>query len=1186
MKRKLLFAIAALLCAMGTWAGTTDYTNKVNNAQAGWAGATGTYSNAKAADQTVLNIAERYWGDTSVSGAGVSIFSQTVNDLPNGSYMVVFYATANNARCPEANGGIQTDKTDLVYVYAGSDKSHKTYVTSRKAASYTYPDEYIVSGAVVTDGTLELGMYAEKTGTQWQTIQVKALIRIDEASSANGVDLTKAMINPNIYQAGGKGDMPYGWVEFRYNNDGGGNGNRTEGTGKTRLECYSGDTDKYYYFDYYTIVAGLPAGKYELSASAHDRNDAGGYVYICNRDGYEKKSADISRSGDEDETYTTPAIMIAANGSVNIGVALDKNESVKGTNQWVTGDDFCLNYYGNAVELYAPSPTDFSSAKSATSGTWYSVTTTKGYYDITASDAVTISYTQDATQDADNGSYSTMTFTEAGTQRVLLNAGTLYFKTGATKNITITSLGNGIQYYATELPGNGAMTAGQWYSFTIATAGYYDATASSDLSDIVYTTVGTTNKDNEGSITANFTATGNTLSATTYYVMSTSNQTFTIKPIISTIATAYPDNGGLFAETWYVYTIPMTGDYYFSATDGVVYTTNGDQVYDAATTSAAVAKVSFTKDATVYVKSTSAQTVKLEGKFYLATTVNGVTKWLNKDGSGYTYVYDTGLQFVLKSGNNGKYQLFFSEGNYLNDVGSNWQTKAEGSKNNDWQLSFVDGGYKLLLDINTACELFVANTSTGLVEITHSTTDGNIWQFVTPDDYDNYPSLVAINEKITDVGTLPYADPSKKPSTYNGTTDVASHITSLTTALRAYFESNALAEGVVGATNYTSYITNPTCPATSHPNTDKYGYDPSGWTSSNIVVNKDVSGYINSAGVEREFYYSSHGWFWALDGGVTTAAMSQTVSSLPKGKYLLTVCGRITTGATMTLLANGQEAACPTGTTGGVFGNGWNDTSLEFTVGKEGTADIGVEMYNNNIQGKWFSFDNFRLVRIGNLDAVTLDEDENEIATIVAKNADVTLNRTFNANWATFVVPFDIDNTTLKEQFGDDVRVSEFSADDKTGVTFTPMAEPAITANVPVLMKTGTAETSFTFDGVEIKVATPTVSQAGVNFVGNYAGEITIPNTLDTYYVKSNALKKSTGKQKLLGFRAYFTVEADSGVKAFFENGFNFDDADAISDVRNKMEDGISEIFNLAGQKMSKLQKGVNIVNGKKVLVK
>ena len=65
--------------------------------------------------------------------------------------------------------------------------------------------------------------------------------------------------------------------------------------------------------------------------------------------------------------------------------------------------------------------------------------------------------------------------------------------------------------------------------------------------------------------------------------------------------------------------------------------------------------------------------------------------------------------------------------------------------------------------------------------------------------------------------------------------------------------------------------------------------------------------------------------------------------------------------------------------------------------------------------------------------------------------------------------------------------------------------------------------------------------------------------------------------------KAYITIPTP--VKEFLT--FDFDDATAIAKIQDsgsKIQD--SEIFNLAGQKMSKLQKGVNIVNGKKVLVK
>ena len=56
-------------------------------------------------------------------------------------------------------------------------------------------------------------------------------------------------------------------------------------------------------------------------------------------------------------------------------------------------------------------------------------------------------------------------------------------------------------------------------------------------------------------------------------------------------------------------------------------------------------------------------------------------------------------------------------------------------------------------------------------------------------------------------------------------------------------------------------------------------------------------------------------------------------------------------------------------------------------------------------------------------------------------------------------------------------------------------------------------------------------------------------------------------------------LEDASGVKAFFFEG---DEATGIANVGNAVEDGL--IYNLAGQRVGKMQKGINIVNGKKVL--
>ncbi len=73
----------------------------------------------------------------------------------------------------------------------------------------------------------------------------------------------------------------------------------------------------------------------------------------------------------------------------------------------------------------------------------------------------------------------------------------------------------------------------------------------------------------------------------------------------------------------------------------------------------------------------------------------------------------------------------------------------------------------------------------------------------------------------------------------------------------------------------------------------------------------------------------------------------------------------------------------------------------------------------------------------------------------------------------------------------------------------------------------------------------------------------------------------------LVGFKAYLpsNVLTVAGVKGFI---FNFDDLPtgigSIDNGKQTLEN--APIYNLAGQRISKLQRGVNVVNGKKVLIK
>ena len=75
----------------------------------------------------------------------------------------------------------------------------------------------------------------------------------------------------------------------------------------------------------------------------------------------------------------------------------------------------------------------------------------------------------------------------------------------------------------------------------------------------------------------------------------------------------------------------------------------------------------------------------------------------------------------------------------------------------------------------------------------------------------------------------------------------------------------------------------------------------------------------------------------------------------------------------------------------------------------------------------------------------------------------------------------------------------------------------------------------------------------------------------------------AAGAQPTVGAnRCYLKLKVPASIKeAYF---FNEDDATAIKTIDNGQQITDNAIYNLAGQRLSKMQKGINIVNGKKVL--
>ena len=206
----------------------------------------------------------------------------------------------------------------------------------------------------------------------------------------------------------------------------------------------------------------------------------------------------------------------------------------------------------------------------------------------------------------------------------------------------------------------------------------------------------------------------------------------------------------------------------------------------------------------------------------------------------------------------------------------------------------------------------------------------------------------------------------------------------------------------------------------------------------------------------------------------------------------------------------------------------------------------------------------------------------NENADYALEQAGITalkLQRTIKKDkWNTIVLPIALTEAQLKAAFGENVKVAELTGANANELNFSSVT--ATNANQPYMIYVDQDFSEATFNGITINVQTPSQIVNGANFVGTYNAETAILE--DSYFVSNNCLVRAAdGSNKMKGTRAYFTVPA-SLVKNL---GFTIDgnEATGIAEVTN---DNNHIIYNLAGQRLAQPTKGINIVNGKKIIIK
>lgn len=370
---------------------------------------------------------------------------------------------------------------------------------------------------------------------------------------------------------------------------------------------------------------------------------------------------------------------------------------------------------------------------------------------------------------------------------------------------------------------------------------------------------------------------------------------------------------------------------------------------------------------------------------------------------------------------------------------------------------------------------------------------------------------------------------------------------------------------------------------------------------------------------QQHAYYEQASTGWGNEKGWTIKY--EKTCKLPKGKYVLKVAARSSAGTTSKVscdaiattialpsagnntrgintsgaaswrdgdkFANTGDFHDHPATVGG-SGTGWQWRFLPFEVTGDGKTEVTMTFYAEaNSKYQWMSISDGELLCTEDVtDKVNFDERKNNLVQDY-DIANVTIFRTIKKGYNTIVLPFTLGANQITNVFGEGVEVynySENSSDpEKVTVNF-KKGDGSIKANVPVLIKAPEDKTSLEFKGVKVEAPKGTIQVEGTNidFIGSYKKIGTIAE--GNYFINDGKLYKSNGNTSMKSFRAYLKPKADADVRVDLYIDGIATGIEAINADMPKSSD--NAIYNLNGQRVQKAQRGLYIMDGKKVLVK
>ena len=255
----------------------------------------------------------------------------------------------------------------------------------------------------------------------------------------------------------------------------------------------------------------------------------------------------------------------------------------------------------------------------------------------------------------------------------------------------------------------------------------------------------------------------------------------------------------------------------------------------------------------------------------------------------------------------------------------------------------------------------------------------------------------------------------------------------------------------------------------------------------------------------------------------------------------------------------------------------WNEFKILFVTGEAGNYKLGMWT------SKHTTFTDIVLKKAAS-QTLTFAEDGSTPKFAAGTYPTVALDREFSTEKrSTMVLPFALTKDETSAAFEE---VYELDAVEGQSIKLAEATE--IAAGKPYLVKAKNATLSVTGKALDPSTTVDNTvksdASSTVTFVGRFSPVVlTAAANANAYVVSSNTLYQVTSDVNVKAYRGYFTIDTTGGVKNFvldFGNGETTNIEALESETRDKV------IYNLAGQRVQKAQKGVFIVNGKKVVIK